>query len=236
MTINCIAIDDESLALELIKGYINKVPYLNLLGIYDNPGEALTCMKKQSIDLIYSDINMPDINGLQLAKTINDSSKIIFTTAYDSFAIQGFELNAVDYLLKPFSFERFLIATEKVHEKVNINRPRRSDEDLPDYIFIKTEHNILKIHLKDIFYIEGYKDYLKIHTHDNRPILTLKSMKSMEKVLVNRGFIRIHRSYIISVDKIHSLRNGKIRIKETSLPIGDNFKDAFNRNVLDGKI
>lgn len=235
MKLNCIAIDDEPLALELLKGYINKIPYLNLIDTYDNPGEALTSLKNQSVDLIYSDINMPDINGLQLVKSLPKEQSVIFTTAYDSFAIQGFELNAIDYLLKPFSFERFLIATEKVHDKI-YKADNTNSDNKDSFIFVKTEHNIVKVMIEDIYYVEGYKDYLKIHTSAKNPILTLKSMKSMEKVLESKGFIRIHRSYIISVNKIHSLRNGRIRIKETSLPIGDNYRDAFHEKVLEGNI
>ncbi|MCG8307539.1 MAG: LytTR family DNA-binding domain-containing protein [Cytophagales bacterium] len=235
MTINCIAIDDEPLALELVEGYINKIPFLRLVGTFDNSGEALEVINNEPIDLIYSDINMPDINGLQLVKVLENGPKVIFTTAYDSFAVQGFELDAVDYLLKPFSFERFLIATEKALKRMGKNRPPVRDAS-NDFIFIKTEHNMVKVMLDAIYFIEGYKDYLKIHTDQKNPILTLKSMKSMEKILEHKGFIRIHRSYIISISKIHSVRNGKIRIKETSLPIGDNYKENFHAQVLDGKI
>ncbi len=235
MTINCIAIDDEPLALELLESYINKIPYLNLVGTYNSPGEALSVINNESIDLIYLDINMPEINGLQLVKSLENAPKVIFTTAYDSFAIQGFELNAVDYLLKPFSFERFLIATEKVQERVSRNKQLVQDIS-NDFIFIKIEHNILKVMLDEIYFIEGYKDYLKIHTSSKYPLLTLKSIKSIEKVLQNKGFIRIHRSYIISINKIHSFRNGKIKIKEVYLPIGDNYKEEFHEKVLVGKI
>ncbi len=235
MTINCIAIDDEPLALELLESYINKIPYLNLVGSYESSGDALSVINNESIDLIYLDINMPEINGLQLVKSLENAPKIIFTTAYDSFAIQGFELNAVDYLLKPFSFERFLIATEKVHERVSRNKQLVQDIS-NDFIFIKIEHNILKVMLDEIYFIEGYKDYLKIHTSSKYPLLTLKSIKSIERVLQNKGFIRIHRSYIISINKIHSFRNGKIKIKEAYLPIGDNYKEEFHEKVLMGKI
>ncbi len=235
MKINCVVIDDEPLALDLVGGFVNKVPYLNLFGAFDSSSEALSVIKNEPIDLIYSDINMPDINGLQLIKSLDQDPKVIFTTAYDSYALQGFELNAIDYLLKPFSFERFMIATERAQDRIVGNKPM-IQEITNDYIFVKTEHNILKLPLDDIFFIEGYKDYLKIHTSERRPILTLKSMKSMEKILEGKGFVRIHRSYIISIDKIHSLRNGKIKIKETSLPIGDNYKDEFHEKVLEGRI
>jgi DNA-binding LytR/AlgR family response regulator len=235
MRINCVVIDDEPLALDLMGGFINKVSYLKLFGTFDSSSEALSVIKNEPIDLVYSDINMPDITGLQLARTLDPGPKVIFTTAYDSYALQGFELNAIDYLLKPFSFDRFLIATEKAQDRIIRDKPVIQDI-ANDYIFIKTEHNILKVMLDDIYFIEGYKDYLKIHTSDQRPILTLKSMKSMEKILEGRGFVRIHRSYIISVDKIHSLRNGRIKIKETTLPIGDNYKDEFHDKVLEGKI
>ncbi len=234
MIINCIAIDDEPLALELVESFVKKIPFLNLLGTFDSSGDAFTKINKMPIDLIFLDINMPDINGLQLIRSLENAPKVIFTTAYDSFAIQGFELNAVDYLLKPFSFERFLIAAEKAQQRIDKNNTIHEAHD--NYIFLKTEHNIVKLMLDDIYFVEGYKDYLKIHTAAKNPILTLKSMKSMQGILEGKGFVRIHRSYIVSVNKIHSLRNGKIRIKETSLPIGDNYKEDFHEQVLEGKI
>jgi DNA-binding LytR/AlgR family response regulator len=234
---NCIVVDDEPLALGLLTGFIKKVPYLKSMGTFENAGDALLLLNDDEVDLIYLDINMPDFNGLQLAQAVDESVKIIFTTAYDTFAIKGFELNAVDYLLKPFTFERFLVATERAHDKLNRRNVLPSKDDHVDHIFIKTEHSIIKVQHDDINFVEGYKDYLKIHTNSSsRPLLTLKSMKSMEKVLEKKGFVRIHRSYIISVDKIHSIRSGKVKINGKWLPISDNYKEKFYSSVIEGNI
>lgn len=236
MTINCLALDDEPLALELLESFIKKVPYLNLIGMFENPGEALSVINEKSIDLLYLDINMPDINGLQLVRSLQAPPSVIFTTAYENFALQGFELNAMDYLLKPFSFERFLKATERAQRQLISDQHIVKPINTHEHIFVKTEHNIVKILLDDIYYIEGYKDYLKIHTNEKRPILTLKSMKSMELLVSDHGFVRIHRSYIISIDKIHSLRNSKVNIYDKWLPISDNYRSTFQEKVLEGRI
>ncbi len=228
MKITCIAIDDEPLALELMEAHIQKIPYLRLVGKFYNPVKALEVLKTMQVDLLYLDINMPDVMGIDFLKSFATPPKVIFVTAYDQFAVQGFEVNAADYLLKPVSFTRFLSATDKVYEQLK-------DKKQNTYIFVKSEHNILKVELDTIHYIEGYKDYLKIHTHDSKPTLTITTFKAIEEILPSE-FIRVHKSYIVSIDKIKSLRNGKILLKDKHIPIGDSYRESFQKKVVDGRL
>lgn len=228
----CIAIDDEPLALDLVESYIRKIPYLDFRGGYADPLQALEVLKNEKIDLLYLDINMPDVSGIDILKGLSDPPKVVFITAYDTFAVQGFELNAVDYLLKPVSFSRFLLATERVLEIVSVkktNQPVRHN-----FILVKSEHNVIKISFDDIFYIEGYKDYVKIITNETRPILSLTTIKSIHDILSNDEFIRIHKSYIISIQKIKSFRNGKVLVKDKYIPIGDSYRENFSLQIVKG--
>jgi two-component system, LytTR family, response regulator len=226
--INVIAIDDEPLALGLIESHIRKIPYLKLIGSYFNPLDALEIVKGGDVDLIFLDIHMPDIIGIDFIKGLPNPPKVVFITAYDNYAVQGFEVRAVDYLLKPVSFTRFLAATEKVRE-LSIKKQKRDD-----FIFVKSEHNVIRIELETIQFIEGYKDYLKIHTDHPKPILTITTFKVIEDLLPD-NFLRIHKSYIVAVNKIISFRNGKVSVKDRHLPIGDSYRDAFNRSVVEGR-
>ncbi len=232
MKINCIVIDDEPLALELIESYIMKVSYLQLKGLYHKPFNAIETLRTEKIDLIYLDINMPDITGIEFLKGLSNPPKVIFITAYDHFAVQGFEVNAVDYLLKPVPFHRFLLATDRAFDLL---KKKDHETKPPDYIFVKAEHNTIKIPLESIYYIQGYKDYLKIYNDGASPILTITTLKNMENLLPS-GFLRVHRSYIISINKITSFRNAKVRIKGKDIPIGDSYRDFFHRTVVDGKL
>lgn len=230
--IACIAIDDEPLALDLIESYIKKIPYLDFRGGYADPVQALEVLKNEKIDLVYLDINMPDISGIDLLKGLSDRPKVVFITAYDAFAVQGFELNAVDYLLKPVSFSRFLLTAERVLEIMSLKKI--SPPVKHNFIFVKSEHNVLKISFDDIFYIEGYKDYVKIITNEVKPILTLTTIKSINDILSIDEFIRIHKSYIISIQKIKSFRNGKVLVKDKYIPIGDSYRENFNQRIVKG--
>lgn len=232
----CIAIDDEPLALSVLEDYVQRIPYLELKGVYENPFEALQFIQEEKIDMVFIDINMPGLNGLEFVKTLRHLPQIIFTTAYSEYAVQGFELDATDYLLKPFSFQRFLRAVHKAHR---IDTPSSHSPVPPqaeDYILVQSQHHMIKVPLKDIFYIEGFKEYVKIYTEPEKPILTIRSLKSLMEQLGAGMFIRIHKSFIISIDKIQSIRNGKVRIKERYLPIGDSFKGVFHEMVVEGKI
>ncbi|MEM8969633.1 MAG: response regulator, partial [Bacteroidota bacterium] len=180
----CIAIDDEPLALSVIEDYVKRVPYLELIGAYENPFEALPVINQQTIDIVFIDINMPGLNGIDFVKSLQSIPQVIFTTAYSEYAIEGFELNATDYLLKPFGFDRFLKAINKANNtSAAPSATPISDSSLSDFIFVHSEHHMIKISLADIHYIEGYKEYVKIHTNADRPILTIRSLKSLAEQL-----------------------------------------------------
>lgn len=230
MKINCIVIDDEPLALELIGSHIQKVPYLQLRGSFHRAIDAVKLLHEEKIDLIYLDINMPDISGIEFLKGLQNPPKVIFITAYDQYAVQGFEVNAVDYLLKPVSFNRFLLASNRALELIGKQTPAGNG-----YIFVKSEHNNLRVALESIHYIEGYRDYLKIHTADKHPILTITTFKAIEELLPDT-FLRIHRSYIIAVDKIILFRNGQVLVKDKYIPIGESYRELFHHAVVAGKM
>lgn len=229
MKIRVVAIDDEPLALALIEDHIKKIPYLELVGSFYNPLEALDLIKMGGVDLLFLDINMPDIIGVDFIRGLPSPPKVIFITAYDHYAVQGFEVNAVDYLLKPVSFARFLSSVERVRTLESTKQKKE------DFIFVKSEHNIIKVDLKIIEYIEGYKDYLKIYTDQLKPILTITTFKAIEQLLPD-DFLRIHKSYIVSIKKIVSFRNGKVLVKGKQLPIGDSYKEIFNKVVVEGRL
>ncbi len=232
----CIAIDDEPLALKVIKDYVDKVPYLNLEGTFDNPFEALQYLSQQSVDIVFIDINMPGLNGLDLIRSLRKISNVVFTTAYSEYAIDGFELDARDYLLKPFSFERFLRAVNKCNRLDVPQNSEPTSNQFPNFIFVNSEHRMIKIMISEICYIEGFKEYVKIYTGEDQPILTIRSLKSFEEQLEPSSFIRIHKSYIIAIHKIQDIRHGKVKVNDKYLPIGDTYKEIFNDIVLKGRI
>ena len=237
---NCIAIDDEPLALDLLEEYIKKIPYLKLLGKFNNAFAAIEFLQKEKVDLLFLDIQMPDINGIQLLKSLKQPPIVVFTTAYDKYAIDGFNLDVLDYLIKPIPFERFFKAVNKAQEyhsqKNNLSLQMDSfvnKEKLEQqFLFVKADYEMVKINFKDILYIEGLKDYIKIYTGE-KPILTLQSLKAMEERLPKKNFFRVHRSYIISFDKIKSVQKSNIKIGEKEIPIGDLYKEDFFNMLTD---
>jgi DNA-binding LytR/AlgR family response regulator len=233
MKIKCIAIDDEPLALEIIKDYSGKVPFLDLIKTFDNAIESIDYLKNNKIDLLFLDIQMEELTGIQLLKILNPKPNVIFTTAYDSFAIQGFELDAVDYLLKPISFERFMKAVNKVYEKLNVehlieNKTKEITIYTPgdEYFFVKTEFRLEKVNFADILYIEGMGDYLRIVT-PNKRLMTLQNFKKMEEMLPANKFYRVHKSYIVALDKIENIEKNRIKISDKLIPISDTYKKPF---------
>jgi len=233
MKIKCVAIDDEPLALEIIKDYSVKVPFLDLIKTFDNALESIDYLKNNKIDLLFLDIQMEELTGIQLLKILNPKPNVIFTTAYDSFAIQGFELDAVDYLLKPISFERFMKAVNKVYEKLNVehlieNKTKEVTIYTPgdEYFFVKTEFRLEKVNFADILYIEGMGDYLRIVT-PNKRLMTLQNFKKMEEMLPANKFYRVHKSYIVALDKIENIEKNRIKISDKLIPISDTYKKPF---------
>lgn len=239
--IRCLAIDDEMLALELLEDNIRKIPFLELVRSCRSGFEALEILSNEKIDLIFLDIHMPDITGIQLLKSLNNKPLVIFTTAYEKYAVEGFELDVVDYLLKPFSFDRFLKATNKAKEYLELKeraagQPEmaESQEQPSTYIFVKSDYKLVKITFSDILYIEGLKDYIKIYTGE-KPVITLISMKAIEEKLPVQDFIRVHRSYIVNLKKINFIQRNIIQIGNHEIPVGDNYRDAFF-NIINRKI
>jgi DNA-binding LytR/AlgR family response regulator len=222
--IRCLVVDDEPWAVELISDYIVKTPELELICKTTNAVQALTVAQSGSVDLIFVDIQMPELTGIQLMEAIRNNCKIIITTAYTAYAIDGFEFDVVDYLLKPVTYERFAIAIRKLLRITGSHREEVATQ--ADYILIKTEHRVQKVEFSSIHYIEGLRDYIAFHT-DAGKLLTLENLKSMEAVLPADKFIRIHKSYIISMDKINAISKGKVAIGNVYLPIGETYKQAF---------
>lgn len=230
---NCIAVDDEPLALELLEDFIKKIPFLNLVKLCKNAIEANEVLQVENIDLVFIDINMPEITGVDFIKNLDNKPYVIFTTAYSEYAVQGFELNAVDYLVKPFLFDRFIKAVNKANElyKLNNKTSSQNQNNVDNFIFVKADYSTVKIYLKEILFIEGLKDYVKIYTTEKK-ILTLITMKKIEDRL-SSNFIRVHRSYIVAIDKIDSIQRNRIIINEKWIPIGNSYKDNFYKRIED---
>jgi DNA-binding LytR/AlgR family response regulator len=222
--INCIAIDDEPLALEVIKKYVSETPIVNLTNVFTDAIQALTFLKTQKTDLIFLDIHMPDISGLQFIKALKDKPKVIFTTAFSQYAAKGFELEAVDYLVKPFTFDRFMKAVLRV-QKTLPESPEPSDP-VTGFFFVKSEHHSVKINFQDIHYIEGLDDYIKIYLHESKPILSQMSMKSVMEKLPKDQFMRVHRSFIVPLAHILSIRNRRIYLDQREIPVGDTYYET----------
>jgi DNA-binding LytR/AlgR family response regulator len=234
MKIRCLVIDDERLARDYLKNYISKVPELELLGDFNSPLKATELIKSGNIDLLFIDIQMPDITGVDFVKSLSRKPEVIFTTAYQEYALEGFNLSAVDYLLKPFSFERFYQAVNKVIDKLenkqifdeNENLPLQSQTSYADkYLTIRADRKFYKINFDDLVYIEGQKAYVTFHTSIKK-ITALASLKELEEALPKNQFIRIHKSYIVAIREINSLEGNMIEINDTQLPVGKSYKEA----------
>jgi two-component system LytT family response regulator len=228
--LTCIAIDDEPLALELLEDNISKVPYLELQGSFSNPLEAMKYLQQQKADLVFLDIQMPGITGLQFIQSIAQKPMFILITAYEKYALDGFNLDVVDYLVKPVSVERFMKACNKANELFQL-RTKQSEspsETSAEYFFINVDYSLLKVVYKDVIYIEGLKDYIKIHLKSTtKPIVARMSMKLIEEQLPASIFIRVQKSYIISKDYITAIRKNSIFIGNIEIPVGDNYRDAL---------
>ena len=225
--IRCLAIDDEPLALQQIAAYINKVPFLELAAQCQSALEARQFLSDDRVDAIFCDINMPDLNGMDFVKSLTAPPLVVFTTAYSEYAIEGFKVNAVDYLLKPFGMQEFMRAANRLQERLSVPAAAPAAET-DDTLFLKTDYRIVKVNIPDIRYVEAMSEYLKVWIEgETKPIITLLSMKKMEERLPD-NFMRVHRSYIINLDKIQEVnKNRVIMDADTYLPIGDLYKDAF---------
>lgn len=228
--IRCLAIDDEPLALQQLTAYIKKIPFLELVDSCQSAHDALTVMNQEVIDAIFVDINMPDLNGMDFVKSLPVPPLVVFTTAYSEYAVEGFKVDAVDYLLKPFGLTDFQRAANKVKARYDQQNTAVIAQDEEDTLFLKTDYKVIRIDMKDIRYVQSMSEYLKIFLEGrSKPVIVLLSMKKMEERLPENQFMRIHRGYIINLKKIQEVNKNRVVMdEETYLPIGDNYKEAFN--------
>ena len=236
MPITCIIVDDEPMALQLLESYVLRTPYLQLEGKFSNGIEVLQFLhEKKQIDIIFMDIQMPEIDGLELSKKIPIQTKIIFTTAFDQYAIEGYKVNATGYLLKPFNYIEFLEATEKAKQLL---LPTKNKEvEIPDYIFVKSEYKQIKIFLNDIIYIESMKDYAKIFlTSQSSPIVTLLSLKKLNEELPKENFMRVHRSFIVSLEKIEIVEKNQIVFGKQRITVAEPYREQFENFINERSI
>lgn len=241
MEVNCLIVDDEPLALDLLEVYVKRTPFLHLMGRCGSAVEVLQMLKDHPVDLIFLDIQMPELTGLELSRIIDQRIRIIFTTAFEQYALEGFRVDALDYLLKPISYPEFLKAANKAlkwfemsEETVPVSGVQKEEEQT---IFVKSDYKLVKIELCSIFYIEGLKDYVKIYLKDiPHPIVSLISMKALEEMLPATSFIRVHRSFIVNLNNVAVVERNRIVFGKTYIPISDSYKDKFfefiNRKTL----
>ena len=237
MNIRCAIIDDEYLARQYMKEYVAKIPFLELEGDYNSPMKAMPSLQEARIDLLFLDIQMPDISGLDFLRSLDRKPYVILTTAYKEFALEGYELNVSDYLLKPFSFDRFLKAVNKVHQVIqqksemseSSTETEKQTDFRSDYLVIRADRKYYKINYEDLIYIQGQKAYVTFHSEDNKKVTALASLKDLEGKLPAGEFIRIHKSYIVSIKKINALEGNELEVKGEKLPVGKNYRQEVAR-------
>lgn len=224
-----IALDDEPLALKLVTDYVRKTPFLELAGEFDNPLDAVDFLLETSVDLVLLDIQMPDLTGIEFSKSLQNPPKIIFTTAYEQYAIEGFKLSVVDYLLKPFNYQEFLSAVQKARKLIELEQSVLPTlEANNQFLFLKSEYKIRRINFNDILYIEGLKDYIKVHLQTKeKPIMSINTIKSLVEKLPSDRFMRVHRSFIINLDKVETIERGRVLFGKTYIPVSDQYKEKF---------
>jgi len=234
MKLRCLVIDDKPLAIDVLADYASKVPFLELVSTTTNPIEGLNIVREQNIDLVFLDIQMPELNGLQFIKIAGKQCKIVLTTAYADYALDGFEHDVVDYLLKPIAFERFYRAAEKALNLAQGNASQvASRQPIAEYLFVKTEHRIQKINLADILYVEALQNYVSLNTTGGR-VMSLQPLKKIEEQLPGAEFVRVHKSYIISLRHIGSVERSRIFIGDAIIPVGDSYRDGFYKLIDKG--
>ena len=224
MKLTCAIIDDEPLAVRMLENYVERTPGIRCTASFTDPQEALDALDREPVDLLFLDIQMPELSGLEFSKIVDPRTRIVFTTAFNQYAIDGYRVNALDYLLKPISYPEFLKAANKALEWFQlVNKPEEIES-----IFVKSDYKLVQVELKKILYVEGLKDYIKIYTEDNpKPILSLMSMKAMEELLPPAKFMRVHRSFIVQKDKIRVIDRGRLVFGKTYIPVSDSYKNSF---------
>jgi len=225
MIISCIIIEDEPLAMERAKEFVQKVAFLRLLQTFDNGLDAISYLKTESVDLIFLDIQMDEFTGIHLLESLNQRPAVIIISAFNEYAVKGFDFNVTDYLLKPYTFERFMVAALKAYDNI-----KSTKKNIQDFIFIKTEYRLEKIFFEQILFIEGMRDYRQIHTTEKK-IMTLETFKELESKLPSDQFIRVHKSYLVSLNKIESIERDRIKIRKDLIPISDTFRENFYLSI-----
>ena len=235
MSYTCLIVDDEQLARQLLKEFVSKIPNLELKGMCKNPLEAMDVIQSEHIDIMFLDIQMPELTGVEFIKTLQQKPAIIFTTAYSEYALEGYQLDVIDYLVKPFPLDRFIKATNKAIEYIDLKRSAEKNSQGKgmdsNYVLLHADHKIYKVNLNDIQYIEGLKEYVSYFTREKR-IIVLQSLKSIEETLPSNKFIRVHRSYIVPIEKIKTLDGNQVQIGDKLIPIGRSYKDDVLKRVV----
>jgi len=227
MNLNCCIIDDEPLALDMLESYVEKTPFLTLCGKFSGALQAMETLSFDTVDVLFLDIQMPDLNGLEFSRIIGDKTRIVFTTAFEQYAVDSYKVNALDYLLKPISYPDFLQAADKALRWYEMLRSGAGGSEM-NSIFVKTDYKLVQIDLKDILYVEGLKDYVKIYLEkESQPVVSLMSMKSLEELLPAQRFIRVHRSYIVQTSKIKVVERNRIVFGKQYIPVSDSYKEKF---------
>lgn len=233
--IRCLVVDDEPLARRLLASFVARVPFLQLVDTCASAFEAMAVLAREPVDLLFLDIQMPDLTGVEFVRTLRPAAQVVFTTAYEQYAVEGFHLHAVDYLLKPIPFERFVLAAQRTRERLMpggvLPSATASAGSAEDFIFVKADYQTQRVWLREIRFLEGLKDYVKIVTDAPRPILTLNTLKNFEEKLPAADFVRVHRSFIVAWRWIDSVRKNRIYIGALDIPVGDAYADAFNQAV-----
>ena len=233
MILNCVIIDDEPLAADLLASYARKTPFLNLIGAYNNAVEAMTGIRENNVHLAFLDIQMPDLGGIELAKILPKETKVVFTTAFSEYAIDSYRVNAIDYLLKPISYDEFLRAADKALEWFTHTCPNSKSYNADRFIYVKSDYKMVQIKYDDIIYIEGVKDYVKIYTDNGeKPVMSLMNMKKIEESLPHPEFLRTHRSYIVHMPKVKLVDKSQIAFEDKLIPISDTYKEVV-QNYFD---
>lgn len=227
-TLRCCIVDDEPLARDLIASYIEKTPFMELAGSFGSAQEAVRTVIEDNIDVIYLDINMPQLNGMEFARIVPPTCRIVFTTAYDKYALEGFKVNALDFLLKPVSYEEFVDSANRALAWCDLRRRAEAADTSREYIMVKSEYRMVQIPVRDIMFIEGVKDYVKIYIEgEEKAIMTLMNMKTLERTLPASRFLRVHRSYIINSPKIRVIERNRILFGRHAIPVSDSYKQQF---------
>lgn len=224
MKLQCLIIDDEHLARKLLEDYLSKMTGVELIGVCKNAMDAMQVIREKQVDLMFLDIQMPDLTGLDMLKTMKTRPAVIFTTAYSEYALQGYELDVVDYLLKPISFERFVQAVNKASELISLRKKANTKSEGIDHLIVKADHKLVRIKLEDILYIEGLREYVSIYTREKR-VITLEAMKNLESILPENKFLRTHRSYIVSIAHVEAMNGNNVEINSKLIPVGKTYRD-----------